>query len=300
MQTEDSGIRHPHIITHLFMDGGRILKTTKTSYAEYLGQEDMGEIVRKMMKEQHKAMFMALRNGEFDEIILKHFGSLSPEDAQVSHSSPAPASEAVPAPPPSIPSSSVPPPATASSSQVRPSSTAVPTPPTPSAAASSSAPPRPSSIPGPPPAAPTNPLASPVPPAPSVRPPSLPPISSRSRSSLPGRHLPFASELPHLPPNVLNSIRPEGNYREVRPEHSSTTYRETGPVHESGSSFRTVSNRTSSASGRHAVARPSLNVHQPLEGSYLFGDDVSEKSLDEVILSYLAEDLEPPQGNNKK
>ena len=39
IQTEDSGIRHPHIITHLFTDGGRILKTIKTSYAEHVGAE---------------------------------------------------------------------------------------------------------------------------------------------------------------------------------------------------------------------------------------------------------------------
>ena len=30
IQTEDSGVNHPHIITHLFMDGGRILKSVKT------------------------------------------------------------------------------------------------------------------------------------------------------------------------------------------------------------------------------------------------------------------------------
>ena len=30
IQTEDSGIKHPHIITHLFADGGRILKSIKT------------------------------------------------------------------------------------------------------------------------------------------------------------------------------------------------------------------------------------------------------------------------------
>ena len=29
IQTEDSGVNHPHIITHLFMDGGRILKSVK-------------------------------------------------------------------------------------------------------------------------------------------------------------------------------------------------------------------------------------------------------------------------------
>ena len=29
IQTEDSGVKHPHIITHLFMDGGRILKSVR-------------------------------------------------------------------------------------------------------------------------------------------------------------------------------------------------------------------------------------------------------------------------------
>ena len=37
IQTEDSGVKYGHIITHLFMDGGRILKSVKTSYSEYLG-----------------------------------------------------------------------------------------------------------------------------------------------------------------------------------------------------------------------------------------------------------------------
>src|SRR5271156_6704766 len=66
IQTEDSGVKYGHIITHLFMDGGRILKSVKTSYAEYLGNERMGDIVREMMKQQHKAMFIALRDGKFD------------------------------------------------------------------------------------------------------------------------------------------------------------------------------------------------------------------------------------------
>lgn len=69
IQTEDSGVRHPHIITHLFADGGRILKTTKTSYAEFLDSANMGEVVRQMMQDQHKAMFMALRDGQFDPLL---------------------------------------------------------------------------------------------------------------------------------------------------------------------------------------------------------------------------------------
>ena len=66
IQTEDSGVKYGHIMTHLFMDGGRILKSVKTSYAEYIGNERMSDIVREMMKQQHKAMFIALRDGKFD------------------------------------------------------------------------------------------------------------------------------------------------------------------------------------------------------------------------------------------
>jgi hypothetical protein len=278
VQTEDSGVRHPHIITHLFMDGGRILKTTKTSYAEHLNQEGMGEIVRKMMKEQHKAMFVALRNGDFDEIIIKHFGSVSPEDApaQVAEVPPDLASGAVPPPPPASPSAPVRPPSVASpaSAPERPLAAAPPPP-------------------APPPSAPPPPAPSPAAPP---RPPSVPP---RSMSPPPGGRVPFASDLPPPPPNVLKSIRPEGGYREVRPEVSST-YSEINPPPESRSSSRLPAARPRPASGRHVVARPSLSSQRPPDGGSIFGDDVNEKSLDEVILSYLAEDLEPPPGNSKK
>lgn len=67
IQSEDSGVKHPHIITHLFADGGRVISSKKTSYAEHVGQEDCKQIVKKLMQEQHKAMFIALRDGEFDE-----------------------------------------------------------------------------------------------------------------------------------------------------------------------------------------------------------------------------------------
>src|SRR5690242_14713716 len=69
IQTEDSGVRHPHVITHLFMDGGRILKTIKTSYAEHVGSDKMAQVVRNLMKEQHKMMFIALRDGQFDHVL---------------------------------------------------------------------------------------------------------------------------------------------------------------------------------------------------------------------------------------
>ena len=59
----------PRIMTHLFADGGRIVKSTRTDYSEHLERRDMASIVKNMMKEQHKAMFVALRSGELDDII---------------------------------------------------------------------------------------------------------------------------------------------------------------------------------------------------------------------------------------
>lgn len=74
VQTEDSGIRHPHVITHLFMDGGRILKTTKTSYADHVGKPGYADHVKTLMKEQHKAMFRTLKAGDLDELIAQKSG----------------------------------------------------------------------------------------------------------------------------------------------------------------------------------------------------------------------------------
>jgi hypothetical protein len=67
IQTEDSGVKHPHIITHLFADGGRIISSKKTDYAQHLGSEKLQELVKKLMQEQHKAMFIALRDCVYDE-----------------------------------------------------------------------------------------------------------------------------------------------------------------------------------------------------------------------------------------
>jgi hypothetical protein len=69
IQTEDSGVKRPHIITHLFADGGRILKSYKRSYAELLERDDLVAQVRSWMKGQHKEMYIALREGKFDGII---------------------------------------------------------------------------------------------------------------------------------------------------------------------------------------------------------------------------------------
>jgi hypothetical protein len=69
IQTEDSGLDKPHIITHLFADGGRVIKSHKRSYAEHVKRDDVAPFVRQLMKGQQLEMALSLREGRFDEII---------------------------------------------------------------------------------------------------------------------------------------------------------------------------------------------------------------------------------------
>ncbi len=69
IQTEDSGLDRPHIITHLFADGGRIIKSHKRSYANEVKRDDIAKYVRALMKGQHMEMAIMLREGRFDEVI---------------------------------------------------------------------------------------------------------------------------------------------------------------------------------------------------------------------------------------
>src|SRR5262245_49061838 len=69
IQTEDSGLDRPHIITHLFADGGRIIKSHKRVYASEVKRDDVAKYVRALMKGQHMEMAIMLREGRFDEII---------------------------------------------------------------------------------------------------------------------------------------------------------------------------------------------------------------------------------------
>ena len=69
VQTEDSGLDKPHIITHLFADGGRIIKSHKRTYADAVDRPDVSAYVRALMKGQHLEMALRLREGGFDEII---------------------------------------------------------------------------------------------------------------------------------------------------------------------------------------------------------------------------------------
>lgn len=69
IQTEDSGVSRPHIITQLFADGGRVIKSLRTEYTEHLERPDRPTIVHRLMREQHLAMALDLRDGRLDPII---------------------------------------------------------------------------------------------------------------------------------------------------------------------------------------------------------------------------------------
>lgn len=86
IQTEDSGTKYPHIITHLFV-GGNIISSKKCSYAHLL-EKNLDEValekaVRGMMQEQHKDMLRDLKAGLFDHLAT---GSDSSEELASTHS----------------------------------------------------------------------------------------------------------------------------------------------------------------------------------------------------------------------
>ena len=66
VQTEDSGVANPHIITLLYR-GGVIISSKKTSYSDILRMDSLDVVVEELMKEQHKDMMRRLKAGEFDE-----------------------------------------------------------------------------------------------------------------------------------------------------------------------------------------------------------------------------------------
>lgn len=65
VQTEDSGIANPHIITLIYREGA-IIASRKTSYADIIKVDNLERVVEELMKEQHKGMLRRLKNGEFD------------------------------------------------------------------------------------------------------------------------------------------------------------------------------------------------------------------------------------------
>ena len=121
-------------------------------------------------------------------------------------------------------------------------------------------------------------------------------------------------QLSDLPPPPANLFRDKsvtgGAYRTSTPPPADTTgKRASGPPPKKPVSAPAEEDPVGPAAGtsapserRYAAARPAAIFGQarPQQGNSIFGEDlISDKSLDEVILSYLAEDLEPPPEKKK-
>jgi len=77
VQTEDSGLDNPHVITHLF-HGGNIMASEKRDYSDLLAESagvGLEDAVRKLMEGQHKSMLRQLSRGEHDPAIEQRMGA---------------------------------------------------------------------------------------------------------------------------------------------------------------------------------------------------------------------------------
>jgi len=80
VQSEDSGVGHPHIITHLF-HGGNIMFSEKSSYADHVDDPECELRVKELMEGQHKTVLKRLRAGDFDDKIRERLGPDAMDDA---------------------------------------------------------------------------------------------------------------------------------------------------------------------------------------------------------------------------
>jgi hypothetical protein len=140
IQTEDSGVRSPNIVTLLYQ-GGTILASKKTSYADIARVDNLDQVVEELMKEQHKGMLRDLKAGEFDEVIdrFQSGSKVTPKVLEREKVSASPAAEKPvvaeqrPAPAPLTPAATAPVAAPVAALKTEPAAAPKPQPPAPAA-----------------------------------------------------------------------------------------------------------------------------------------------------------------------
>ena len=102
VQTEDSGLQKPQLVTLLY-HAGTIVASQKTVYADIVKVDNLDQVVEELAKEQHKGMLRRLTKGEFDERIIElgiplamHDGSHSPAKTAEPAAEPPPVTLAAP------------------------------------------------------------------------------------------------------------------------------------------------------------------------------------------------------------
>jgi hypothetical protein len=101
VQTEDGGLGSP-AITSLLYHQGAILASRKTSYADILKADCLGEVVRELMMEQHKQMIRDLMKGKLEAHNAPHEAAYQPAPTRIPEPKAAPAevkAQEKPAPP---------------------------------------------------------------------------------------------------------------------------------------------------------------------------------------------------------
>ena len=82
IQTEDSGLKNPIVVTLLYAKGA-ILTSKKTSYAHIVDDPDYKEKIRELMKQQHKTMIKELLSGRYTgEFVTEESESEPHEEAE--------------------------------------------------------------------------------------------------------------------------------------------------------------------------------------------------------------------------
>jgi hypothetical protein len=327
VQTEDSGVSNPHITTHLF-EGGNILATKKTSYADIIQAENLTDVVRELMQEQHKAMLRNLINGAYDGMgVTAESAAGQPTTLPSTPSTPSipstlstpsrpstPLLQPTPKPPvrgpvpiPSVPGplptlgpSYPPQPAYASaapSAAAQPNASQMPAPTAASAPPKGPSPSTYSLVAG---ASSTlketvhlTPMITSLPVAPKATtsiPPSQPALANGkfplpSRPVTPSTYSPVAAQPPPLPRTISPSPPPQTMKGTLRPESNQQRFSE------ATSSDLSIPSEVLVA--RRMVEKP---VPKDTSGPTIFGEDlITEKSLDDVILSYLSGEGDKPK-----
>jgi hypothetical protein len=283
IQTEDSGVNHPHVITHLFADGGRIIASRKTAYAEHLGASDLQSIVKRLMQEQHKALFIELRDCVYDDL---PDARASAEALSAVAAAPRPSADAQPA-------AATPAPAPVDAVVAVPASPSVASAPASKpAAAQPPAVPPPAPVPMPPAAVPVEPLA------PTILQPRSPPsplgaavaASASAHASIPAGP---RTAVPVPAPRFVGTPPPMAV--PTRPQYDAEALDRAAEARLVSSAIARsrVTEATRRGAGRYqqtVAARPSRAPRPPNARSVFGGEALRGKSLDEVILSYLSDD----------
>jgi ketol-acid reductoisomerase len=79
IQTEDSGLKNPVVVTLLYAKGA-ILTSKKTSYAHIVDDPDYKEKIKELMKQQHKTMIKELLSGRYTGEFVREEGKSGPSE----------------------------------------------------------------------------------------------------------------------------------------------------------------------------------------------------------------------------